>query len=465
MKKLLKSVLTAMLIVLCATQTTYAKGLKRAKEPVNNTIQYINIEWWDKYNDPILTEHLQNIYAKNHDLKIATLKVKEGEKLVKISFANELPQLSFDGALNRNLKSSNLQFGDLIIPSFKQSELQLPLTMSYEVDIWGMNRYKTKSIEKQLEMIQQDERAAYIALTSAFCAEYFNLVRLDKLIEQQQEIVEIQKTIAQKTELKYKNGLCTKTDVLNEEKALTYLQEELNNLVDKQAVLLHELRVYLAVEPDEDIQRAKYDDLALLPHLPTHFDSDVIANRPDYLRAENNIKRQGYNVKIAKRDFLPKFVIFGQLGFNAYQFNKLFSSPAGMASAGVLPQLDIFDGGRKWAVLKLKKYEYDEAIQKYQKTILTSFQELNDALGGAVTAEKNYNDSVDRVKYEDNLYLLLDRKAKIGAASELEVLYGKEKQLMTQKDEVINKINFMITSINIYKAIGGIDPYKVVEHI
>lgn len=458
----MKKIFLFVLVIIFAAQISYART---TKEPVNNKLQYINLQWWERYHDPILYEHMQAVYTKNHDLKIATLKVKEGEKLVKISFSQELPQLSFNGGLNRNLKSSNLQFGDLVIPSFKQSELQLPLTMSYEVDIWGINRFKTKSIERQLEMIQQDERASYIALSSAFAAQYFNLIRIDKLVDTQQEIVDIQKKIVQKTEKKYQNGLCTKNDVLNEEKALTYLTVELNNLVDAQAVLVHELRVYLSTESDAPIKRSKYNDIKLLPTLPKHFDSDVISNRPDYLRAENNIKRAGYNVKIAKRDFLPKFVIFGQLGFNAYQFNKLFTSPAGMASAGVLPSVDIFDGGRKFAVMKLKKYEYDESIQKYEKTILTSFQELNDSLCGAVTAEKNYSDSQDRVKYENNLFRLLSRKAQIGAASDLDVLYGKEKQLLTEKDEIINKINFLISSINIYKAVGGQDLYEIVEHI
>lgn len=438
---------------------------RQSKEPIDEKKLYMNIEWWEKYNDPYLTEHLQTISKKNNDLKIASLKVQEGEKLVKISFANELPRISFDGALNRNLKSSDLYFGSLQIESFKQSELQLPFTMSYELDIWGQNRIRTKSVEKQLEMIKQDERASYIALTSAFASDYFNLVRLDKLVAVQEDVVRIQKQIVEKTQIKFRNGLCSKTEVLNEQKALTYFQEDLNNLIDKQEVVKHQMRVYLASEPDADIERSRYEDLNLLENLPGHFDSDVISQRPDFLRAENNIKRVGYDVKVARRDFLPKFVIFGQAGFNAYQFNKLFGSPAQMAAAGILPQLDIFDGGRKLNFMKLKKLEYDESLQIYQKTILTSFQELNDALGGELTAQRNYHDSVDRVNYEEKLYNLIDKKTQIGAASELERLYAKQRKLLTQKDEIINKINCLIGSINIYKAVGGQDLYKIIEHI
>ena len=459
MKKLIT--LLFMLFLLCP-QTGFCKA---AKEPADYKKQYINLEWWERYNDPVLSGHVQTLYQKNHDLKIAALKVKEGEKLVKISFANELPELSFNGSLARNLKSSNLQFGNMMIPSFKQSELQLPLTMSYEVDIWGMNRFRTKSVEKQLAMIQQDERATYIALTSAFAAEYFNLIRVDELIRIQEQVVKIQEDIANKTQIKFENGLCTQNEVLNEQKALSYVKEELNNLKNQQSVLIHQLEVYLASEPGSGVDRAGFGAVKPLENIPSHFDSDVISNRPDFLRAENNIKRIGYDVKAARRDFLPKFVLYGQLGFNAYQFDKLFSHPAQMAAAGLLPQFDFFTGGRKMAILKLKKYEYEEAVEKYQKTILTTFQELNDALIGAETAQKNYEDSLKRFEYEKNLLSLLEQKRRIGAAADLDVLYGTERELLVQKEEVINKINLIISSINIYKAVGGEDLYKIVEHI
>lgn len=457
-RNIMKKIIIAMLITVMLTPAAFAK--KKEKQPEQG-IQYMNISWWEKYNDPILTEYQNRIYEKNPDLKIASLKVKESEKIVKISFANELPQLSFDGQLNRNFKSSDLYFGQMTIPSFKQSELQLPLTMSYEIDIWGTNRFRTKSIEKRLEMVKQDERASYIMLTSAFAADYFNLIRIDKLLELQKQIVDIQEEIVKKTEIKFKNGLCSKTDLLNEQKALTYLKEEYNNLEDRQTLLTNQLRAYLAAGTDEQIKRSDYDSVSIPQGLPESFDSNVIENRPDYQRAEANIKRAGYNVKVARRDFLPKFVIFGQLGFNAYQFANLFNSPAQMASAGMLPQFDLFTGGRKFAVLKLRKLEYDEAMQVYQKAILTAFQEVNDSLSMAHAAEKTYAEDVDRLKYQDEMFDLLTKKSKIGAASNLEVLYGTQAKLLTEKETVSGKINLLISSINIYKAVGGKDLYEI----
>ena len=50
-------------------------------------IEYMNLEWWAKFNDENLNNNLQKLYEKNYDLKNAAIKVKENEQLVKIQFA------------------------------------------------------------------------------------------------------------------------------------------------------------------------------------------------------------------------------------------------------------------------------------------------------------------------------------------------------------------------------------------
>ncbi len=464
MKKILAALITLFFVMLLnSTDVVWAKSKsKKENQEQSQRIEYLNLSWWEHFNDPLLTSYIQELYEKNHDLKIAALKVKEGEKMVKISFANELPQVSFDGSFGRIMPSSNQQFGNMLIPSYSQYQFQMPLTASYEIDIWGENRLKTKSIEKQLEMIREDERASYIALTSAFASEYYNIIKTDKLIDIQKQLVDLQKEIAAKTEIKYRNGLCSENEVLNEQKLLTSFQEELNNLLKTRTVLENQLKVYLS-DSDKIIDRANYDSVALPEKIPVSYDTSVIEKRPDYVRSEDYIKKIGYDVRVAKREFLPKFVIYGQMGFNAYQWSKMFNSYSQLANAGILPSFDLFSGGRKVAVLKLKKYQYEEAMQNYQKTILTSMQEINDNSVAFQTAQKNYQQSLDRFALETKKYTLMSHKNEIGAASNLEVLYNKEQKLVVQRDEVSNKINCIISAISLYKAVGGQDLYRLTE--
>ena len=86
---------------------------------------------------------------------------------------------------------------------------------------------------------------------------------------------------------------------------------------------------------------------------------------------------------------------------------------------------------------------------------------MNDSLSMAHTAEKTYAEDIDRLNYQNEMFDLLTKKSKIGAASNLEVLYGRQAKLFTEKEAVSGKINVIIASINMYKAVGGKDLYEI----
>ena len=427
-------------------------------------IEYMNLAWWEKYNDEYLTDNLLKLYENNYDLKNAALKVKENEQAVKIQFANELPQIGLSGQLYRDMRSSMKQYGSMQIPSYAQYNYYLPITASYEIDIWGSNRFRTKSMKQQLEIVKQAERATYIALTSDFASDYFNLIRADEFLKIQNELIKTQEDIISKTRDKYDIGLCTINDVLAEQRLLTTLKEERNRHIKTRDTLIDTMRVYLS-NSSGNIERNSYENITFLTGIPTEYSTSIVENRPDYLQEEANIKRIGFDVKAARREFLPKFIIFGQIGLNAYHLDTLFNSVSQMFSAGILPSIDLFSGGRKIALLKLKKFQYEEALNSYQKAILTGIKDINSGLVEYKEAQENYKESADRLKMQNRTYSLAKDKQEIGSASDLDVLYAKEAYLMVRKDEVSNKINSVISTIGLYKAAGGVDLYKINENI
>lgn len=453
--KILKILLT-LFILLCTVSLADAKTKSNSNE--NYRLEYLNLDWWQKYNDPVLTDYISTAFKNNQDLKIAALNVKQSEQVVKMAFAGQLPQVGFQGDVFRDFSSADIKFGDVVIKDYSQSNFFLPLTMSYEVDIWGENYLKTKSFKKQLEMVKQNERASYISLTSAVASEYFNLVKLDKLIKNQQELVKLQTEIVRLENLKYKNGLCPITELMDEKQLLTQLQEELNVYIDKRLIVGRQLGV-LTGEREKDLSlmpRSDYSIITLLP-LPDSINAEVIQYRPDFMKAEEYIQKIGIDVKVAKRDFLPKFVLYGQAGFSAYNLTNIFGNHTFKSLVGFMPSIDLFTGGAKMARLRYNKLELEKAQQIYEKTILTSIQEVNNSLGGAITRELNYKESVKRYNLENDKFNLAQKKFDIGAKSNLEMMKDKEKLLVAEKDKVNSQVNYLISTLNIYKAVGGND--------
>ena len=451
MKKL-KLIILLICLTLMPTQT-FAKT-KNIQD--NNDLQYMNLTWWQKFNDQKLNDYLMTIYKNNPDLKIATIKNKQSQQVMKQAFANQLPQLYFNGTMQREFTGSTQRFGDVVIPDYNQAHYILPLTMSYEVDLWGENYLKTKSLKKQIEMTTQDERASYISISSNFASNYYTLVGIDKLIQNQKDLLEIEQNIVNLEEQKYNSGLCPIAEVLSEKQSLTQMQERLNSLEERQDIVVNQLITQLGDRMLTKIDRSNYDSISAIP-TPNEISTEYIGNRPDVQKAELYIQKTGIDIKVARRDFLPKFRVYGQIGFNSYDWCRMFAPHTFLSTAGVAPSLDLFTGGYKKAVLKYNKLEYEKALQIYEKAILTSIQELNDAMMSIKTANSNYEKSKERFNLEKEKLDLSNNQYKIGGRAKLDNMKDQQNILVVEEDMVTNNINRVISTINLYKATGGKD--------
>lgn len=430
-------------------------NIASAKIDTNNyRYDYVNIPFWQNFNDQDLLVGLNTVYLNNNDLKVSAIKVSEAQKLVKISLADELPHISFNGNIKQTFRSSDEVFGDITIPDFTETQFLLPLTLSYEIDIWGKNHLKTKAYKKKFEIMKQDERTVYISMTSAFATDYYNLVKVDKLIELQEKLIATQKDVVSAIEKKYTLGTANINQVIIEKKSLTYLQEELNNLKEKQDVLLNQMNVILADRSFQNIKRTNYSDINAKIFIPKTINTDLLAKRPDNIKSELNLERIGIDVKVARRELLPKFNLVGNLGFNAY---SLSSANTFLANLAIAPTWDIFMAGKKIQLLKLQKDEYKIAVEHYDKTILKSIQETNDALYTLKSINGKYSIANDRYALSKTETKLMQKKESLGIADRLNTLYQKEIELVSEQQVVSLKVNEIISMINLYQALGGIN--------
>ena len=426
-----------------------------AKESVDK-LTYVNLDWWKNYKDEILIQHLQTLYNNNHDLKIAALKTKQSEENVRLIGANQLPQVGFDGSLSRVLSGAQTEFGNVIIPEYSQNEFVLPLGASYEIDIWGQNYLNRKSAKKQKEITEQQERATYIYITSVFAADYYNLIKADELEKTLIEIINLQTQIVKMTEKKYNAGLAPVNELLNEKQVLVKFEQELNNIQEGKKVLNNELIVLLGLNTNKEIEHAAYDSVSY-PITPDSLSTTVIKYRPDLISSENYAQKAGLDVRVARRDFLPKFFLYGNLGFNAYRWDRMFANETFLSNIGILPSWDIFTGGARLARYRINKYEYKKAVEKYEKTVLTSIQEVNDALVATKRAKANLIKSDEDFSLEKEKHVLAEKQFTVGDSSKLDELKSNVELLITKQRNISSKIDNIVATISLYKAVGGVD--------
>ncbi len=422
--------------------------------------QELDLGFWKKFDDEILISNIVQSYNNNLDLKIANSKIKESEKIVKLSLSQELPTLSFDGLMGRTFASSNLERGknNFAINNYKLTRFLLPLSVSWEVDIWGKNRLKTKSTKQSLKMIEQDKKATLVLLETSIAANYYNLIKIDKLIELEQDLYNLNSSLLTLVEKKEKTGLASPLDVLSVKEVLIESRQKIDNLEAKREVLENQTGYLLGDKLLSKIERKDFSKVKLIENFPFELNSNIIFNRPDVISAKENILRADYNAKAAKREFLPAFTVSGTLGFNGYNtLSKLFASNTGLAELWVIPQFDIIDGNRKYNFLKLKKLELDRSYLEYDRAVLASIEEVNDSLVLLKNENKNYELSKDNLDIANKKAKLNLSNKQYGLASEIDYILYQTKQIIAQQKYVSDKINYIISMVSLYKTVGGIN--------
>ena len=193
----------------------------------------------------------------------------------------------------------------------------------------------------------------------------------------------------------------------------------------------------------------------ILSNLPETIPSEIIDQRPDILKAEAELQAAAFDVKYARKNMIPTINLTGFFGFNAYSMSRMFDWRSAIFQLGGGLTQPIFQGGRLMARLKAKKYKYEQLFNNYQKTILTSIQEVNDSLAELKTgANKNKND-IKRVQCETKYYNDMNYKYEKGAISYLDTLKYKENLLTLQKVETQSKTDVLVATLGLYKSVGG----------
>lgn len=449
MKKLTISLL---IISMLGLNTMPAMAIRENKVMKSQVSEYkftdVNLDWWKNYNDEILEGYIVKAIDNNQDLKIATLKVEEARQNVKLQFSKELPNATV-GASDFLYKMTGV--------TNTESSFGMPILVNYEADIFLKNHDKTKSAKKLHEISKINERAAYISVASAVGATYFNIVKLDKLISLQNEIIKDRKQIYELMKQRNQQGITSTADLVRADKAYVMATTDLIDLKKAREILLNSLAVLIGESPNniDELKRISYDELTYQKPVPKEISSEIITQRPDYLAAEKMVEKAGIDVRVAKKEFLPKIDILGLLFFSTSSLGSTMNWTNALSLLGGQAMLPIFTGGKLKANLRLNKNKYEQILQSYYKTNLVAIQEVNDSLSSLKLDTDKYHKNLKSYDMQKADFKYMQMRHDQGIMSGLDLLQQKENLLVIDKMVASSKTDCFIDQISLYKAVGG----------
>lgn len=408
----------------------------------------INLDWWKSYNDEYLNEYIVKAINENQDLQIATLRVEEARQLVKLQFAKELPSayIGVSPAIFKNIGVTN-----------SEGFFAIPMIVNYEADVFLKNHDKTKSTKKSYEISKYNEKAIYITVASEIGTTYFNIIKLDKLIEIQEDIIKDRKQIFELMKVRNRLGITSAADETRAQKSYVMSVIDLTDLKKTREILLNALAVMIGESPNNinELKRRSYEELPNCKPIPNEIPSEIIMQRPDYMKAEKQVEKAGIDVRVAKKDFLPCINILGLVALATTTTNNSLNWSNAIAALGGAAMQPLFTGGAKFANLRLNKNRYEQALQNYYKTNLVAIREINDALVSLRDDNEKYENNLNSYDMQKKDYNYMKIRYKHGIISNLDLIQQKETLLDTNKLVISSRTDCFINQISLYKAVGG----------
>src|SRR5271156_1722551 len=114
-----------------------------------------NEQWWQVYQDPVLTQLIHTAIAQNYDVRIAAARVLEAQAQVGITRANQLPSANVGANVfsEQNAKVSNL------FPAYQVNGGELNLSVIWNLDFWGKYRRQTEAARGPLTANRRGARS------------------------------------------------------------------------------------------------------------------------------------------------------------------------------------------------------------------------------------------------------------------------------------------------------------------
>jgi multidrug efflux system outer membrane protein len=203
------------------------------------------------------------------------------------------------------------------------------------------------------------------------------------------------------------------------------------------------------------IPRGKTLDELALPDVPAGLPSDLLEQRPDIRRAEQDLIAANAQIGVAKSLYYPAISLTGVFGFASTDLTKLFRGSSQAWSWAIPVATPVFTAGAIRGQVKLAEAQRQELIVRYQQVIQIAFGEVDDslvdqsqtkpqleALGRQVVALKEYA-RLAQVRFDE------------GYTSYLEVLDANRSLFNAELNYAQTKATLFRSFVNLYKAMGG----------
>lgn len=448
----------------------------KANRPLSYAVaEPIDPNWWELFHDPQLTALERRVAAENLDVQVAAIRFEESRQQLANARAALFPSFNANGSFTREKPSNNGIFaaapnaagangatgnttggvkGGGIQPF---NVFQTGFDATWELDFWGKVRRSVESATASEQAAEEARRSTLLSSLAEVARDYILLRGTQTQLQIARDNVRTAQQSLQLTQQRAAGGVTTDLDVANASAQLRTTASQIPSLEQQEATLINALSLLLGQPPNAlraDLQTAKPVP-PVPPKVPVGLPSELARRRPDIRQAEAQLHAATANIGVATASFYPSVTLTGSVGLQALNLDHAFDLNSRQYSFGPGITIPIFQGGQLRAQLHLSEAQQQEAAVNYQKTVLSAWHDVDNALT-AYQAEQARREQLTQAVAENRRALgLAQSRYQQGVADFLTVLDAERSLLASQQQLADSTTTVSGNLVSLYKALGG----------
>jgi NodT family efflux transporter outer membrane factor (OMF) lipoprotein len=417
--------------------------------------------WWASFNDGELESLIARAAQSNLDLRMAQARLQQARAVRGGSAADFWPSVDASGSYVREKESQNQPFfGALPLPAnfpFEYSVYQAGFDASWEIDLFGGKRRALEAATADWEGAIEARNDAMVSLLAEVARNYVELRGAQQRIGIARRDIQLQKEVLELTRARFQGGVATELDVTRAAALLAGREAAIPPLETAERAAMYGLAVLLGQQPGELV--VELSAPVAVPRVPSEvpigLPADLLRRRPDVRRAERQLAAETARIGVAKSDWFPKISLTGDAGIESVSLSKWFEPGSRFWSIGPSLQWRVLDFGRVRAEVQAQTAVQEAALAAYQKAVLVSLQEAENAIVAYAQEQNRHRALADAVSENSRSLEMADNLYKNGRVNFLDVLDARRSLYQSDDELALSDQTVSLDLVALYKALGG----------
>ncbi|MCP3982164.1 MAG: efflux transporter outer membrane subunit [bacterium] len=413
--------------------------------------------WWTQLDDPLLEELIVRAERANFDLQRAVGRIRESRALVRVNSGQKWPEVGVSADASRSQASDN---GTATPPpgGFDDASLyNAGFDAAWELDLFGRIRRGVEAASAQYEASIEDYRDVLVTLFADVAFNYIDVRASQARLRYAWDNLTAQQGMVQLTQDRFDAGLVSGLDVSQAESNLAQTEASIPLIETALTQALNRLAVLLGEHPG-----ALHDELEVVApilnpprEVVIGLPGDLLRQRPDVRRAERDLAAQTARIGVAVADLYPRFSLTGFFGLQSVSFDSFADGDSVTWSFGLPFSWNLFDRGRRGAVVDAERARTDQLLAAYQQTVLLALEEVENSLVSYDRQQLRSTKLRSAAEATERSLELVRTQYMTGLADFQNVL-DTQRTLFSQQDQLATAEGLVLQNlIALYKALGG----------